>query len=181
MSDVKETKDKITAVKDYLREHQSHLPTNQLQEIIDFYKNFYENFYELITCKETTPQLSEDYLKALQEEYEEKMKELENKFIPIEIEVNVKEGDQIVKKKITVNVLARKLLEAIVYRFGIEIFNYLAIRIPPPELYLLMIYNLTSLTKQVKMLESSVLTLTENMLELTELIEKLIDKENKEE
>ena len=151
-----------------------------IYDIARFYAeiyNTYVKFYERLLKKK--PPKVDEFAKVLRKELEEKLKNLENKYITFE--ATVIEDGKPVKKKIQVN--AALFLELLTHKLGIAIWDYLAIRMPPPELFMIILQMVEYVAERLAKHETAIQYLIDLIISISNamsvFVKNLKDVNNK--
>lgn len=129
--------------------------------------NALSRYYERLQTKEIPPEIHKEYIKTLRKEIEEKLKTFENKYITLEV-VTKDENGKPVTKKIHVN--AKLFVDLVTEKFGLVLWEHLAIRTPPPELLIMILHHLEYLYNRMSKLETSIKYITELLVTITDAI-----------
>ncbi|MEM0324732.1 MAG: hypothetical protein QXW35_02430 [Candidatus Aenigmatarchaeota archaeon] len=134
--------------------------------------------YERYEKLDLPPNINKEFLETLRKELDKKLKPLENQYITFEVSVKDDFGNVSTKK---VHVNAKVLIDAITEKFGLALWEHLAIRLPPPELYILILQHIDILYNRVAKLETSLKYITESLVTITEalaLLDNMLRKLN---
>jgi len=157
--------------------------TYEISDIVKTYAAIYNalaQYYEEILKKPLPKKVYSEYVETLKKDLEKKIKQLEDKYITIELK-GVDETGKTLTKKVNVNALL--LLDLLTDKFGSLLWDYLAIRLPPPELYIMMLQHMEALYSRLSVHETLLkeilelfVSLNDTLLELSKNIEELNKK-----
>ncbi|MEM1634130.1 MAG: hypothetical protein QW714_00165 [Nanopusillaceae archaeon] len=123
--------------------------------------------YEQYGKLDLPPNINKEFVETLKKELDKRLKPLENQYITLEVSVKDDLGN-VSTKKIHIN--AKVLIEAITEKFGLALWEHLAIRLPPPELYILILQHIDILYNRLAKLETSLKYITESLVTITEAL-----------
>lgn len=154
--------------------------TYEISDIVKTYAAIYNalsQYYEQILKKPLPQKVYSEYVETLKKDLEKKIKQLEDKYITIELKGVDETGKTLTKK---VNVNAALLLDILTDKFGSLLWEYLAIRLPPPELYIIMLQHMEVLYSRLSVHEALLkeileifVSLNDTLIEFSKNIEEL--------
>jgi len=157
--------------------------TYEISDIVKTYAAIYNalaKYYEEVVKKPLPQKTYSEYIETLKKDLEKKIKQLEDKYITIELKGVDETGKTITKK---VNVNAVLLLDLLTDKFGSLLWDYLAIRLPPPELYIMMLQHMEVLYSRLSVHETLLkeilelfVSLNDTLIEFSKNIEELNKK-----